>query len=149
MFHRFFYPFFLSFCLASCSSPSHWVLPYELRPSPDPNIQKVELTGGPVLEFNHALGWYDAQNKIIEGVTILGSRETIPLSQVQRVELAGETDGVATALLAFLLVGIVGGIAMMIALLNIVDNGGRGCLILVQLAVVSAATMAAVVLIFL
>jgi hypothetical protein len=107
MTRRFLFLFFLSYCLASCSSPPHWVTRDELRPSPDPNIQKVELADGPVFEFNHALGWYDAEKNIIEGVTILGSHDTIPLARVQRVELAGKSNSGQTTL-AVLLVFFLG-----------------------------------------
>jgi hypothetical protein len=142
--------FFLSFCLASCSKQStHWVSRAELQPASDANIKSVELVDGPVLEFNKSFGWYDAKKSIIEGFTITGWHDTIPLARVQRVEIDDEPTGGNTTIWSILLLGlilvVVGGIALFNSL---VPRGG--CLILVQLALVSAATMSAVLfLIFL
>ena len=100
--------FFLTVSLASCSTPPHWITREELQPAPDPNIEKIELVDGPLVEFNHALGWYDAEKSTIEGVTITGWHDTIYLARVQRVELAGENNTVGEVILsfAFLMVGM-------------------------------------------
>jgi hypothetical protein len=148
MIPRFFCLFFFSFCLASCASqPTHWISRTEIHPALDANIKSIELVDGSILEFNRSLGWYDAEKEIIEGVTITGWHPAIPLAKVQRLEIADEPSGPSVGVI--LLILLVLSIGIGIGFLNQVDPGGRGCLILVQLAVVSAATMAAVVLIFL
>ncbi len=101
---------------------------------------------GPVLEFNMSRGWYDASKKIIEGVTITQWHDTIPLARIQRVEIEDEPNGATSTLVAILLIGLVVTIGGGIILFNqIVPHGG--CLILVQIAIVSAATMTAMLLI--
>lgn len=102
--------FLLSSFIVSCSDPPHWVTREELKPVQDPNIQKLELVDGSVVEFNHSLGWYDIERAYIEGISVLGLHDTVPLALVQRAELTGFTNQTETALLilaVFLVVGTV------------------------------------------
>jgi hypothetical protein len=146
---KFLYLFFLTICLASCASRStHWVERAEIQPASDANIKSVELVDGPVLEFDKSRGWYDAEKSIIEGVTITGWRDTIPLARVQRVEIDDEPNGGNSTLVAILFICLALAIGGGIAIFNqIVPRGG--CLILIQIVILSAATMVAVVIILL
>jgi hypothetical protein len=151
MIRRYFYLFFLSLCLGSCSNQqsTHWILRTELQPAPEPNIKSIELSDGSILEFDQSLGWYDAGKQIIEGVTLTGWHPTIPLSKVERVEIQDEDSstgntvmkGIGIALLIYLGLGIVAGIV----LLNQISSHG-GCVVFI--AVVGITTTAAAILIF-
>ena len=89
-------------CLASCSNPSHCVSRAKLEPAPDPNIEKIELADGATIEFNRALGWYNSENGTIEGMTRNGIRDTIPMSHIKSVEIAGDPNGAGTFLIVLL-----------------------------------------------
>jgi hypothetical protein len=148
---KFFYLFFLSFCLASCASQqaTHWVSRAELQPASDANIKSVELVDGTALQFNRSLGWYNAEKQIIEGVTLTGWHPTIPIGSVQRVEIQDEDSntgsnvlkGIGIALLISLGLGIIAGIVI----LNQISSHG-GCLVFI--AVIGVTTTAAAVLLF-
>jgi hypothetical protein len=107
-------------CL-SCSSPSRWITRAELETSSDPNILSVGLTDSTTLEFDRHLGWYNGKEGVIEGVTPSGYHDTIPLSRVQRVELAGTRNSGGELALSLLVLGIV---ALIGGLLAIGRNGG-------------------------
>jgi hypothetical protein len=145
---QFSYLFFLSICLASCASQqsTHWVSRDELHPSSEANIKSVELVDGPILEFNMSRGWYDASKKIIEGVTITHWHDTIPLARIQRVEIEDEPNGGTSTLVAILLLCLALAIGGGIAIFNQVVPRG-GCLILIQVIILSAATIVAMVII--
>ncbi len=104
---------------------------------------------GSILEFNSSRGWYDIGKHSIEGVTLTGWHPTIPIANVQRVEIQdGDSDtgnnimkGIGIALLIYLGLGIIGGII----LLNQISSHG-GCLALI--AVFAVTTTAAAIFIF-
>ncbi len=134
---------FLLTILPSCTTHSlHWVSKSELFPSATANIKSVELIDGSVLEFNESRGWYDAEHQSIEGVTLTGWHPTIPLAKVQRAEIVEDNSNAAgtigIVLLALLGFGLIGAIALASSFRS------SGCLILIQLALVSAATMTVV-----
>lgn len=129
---------------ASCSSTSTALVPREeLRPSSSPNIEQVELKGGQLIVFNSDRGWYDAEHAYIEGVDMLGARDTIPLSQVEQAQISvAHTNPFLDVLLAVLAIGVVGGIALWWFFFDYLTRNGGGCLVL--LAVLSTATLTAV-----
>jgi hypothetical protein len=118
------YFLFLVFFFVSCSSPSHWVSRAELEPSQDPNIEKIELVDGPIVEFTQALGWYNSENGTIEGVNRDGIRDTIPISRITRAEISGESNSTETGLLiisSFLVAAVV---VLIFALIRVGNTSG-------------------------
>jgi hypothetical protein len=143
--HALFLIIFLAL-LASCTNhSSHWISSSDIKPASDANIERIELVDGPILEFGQELGWFDAKKGIIEGITITGWRDTIPLARITRVEIEDQPSGVTSTLTAILLIGLALAVGLGMLLFNSVVPRG-GCLILIQVILVSAATMAAVVI---
>jgi hypothetical protein len=136
--------FFLGL-FASCSSKSTTIVPREeLQPSSNPNIEQVELTGGELIVFNSDRGWYDATHGYIEGVDMLGSRDTIPLSQVKLAQVSViHSNPALDVLVAFLAVGVIAGLVLIVYFYTLFSRGG-GCLVL--LAVLSTGMLATVAL---
>lgn len=95
--------------------------------------------------FNSDLGWYDADHAYIEGVDMLGSRDTIPLSQVEQVETIEHQPSTATAILLILLALTVGfALALYYTLF---PSGSHGCVILIAVIALGAGTAAAIFII--
>ena len=111
---RYFFLFLLSFFIASCSDPAHWVARDELKPAHEPNIQKLVFMSDSELVFNNTLGWYDVEKSAIEGTDLLGSHDTVPLARIQRMELAAESNDASTivTILFILVFGVLGGVYM-------------------------------------
>lgn len=69
--------------LASCRTVSPV---REIRPSWQPDISRVTLKNGTIVEFNDDFGWYNKQAGTIEGVTRDGKHEEFHLVEISKVE---------------------------------------------------------------
>ncbi|HWF44706.1 MAG TPA: hypothetical protein VG537_08690 [Candidatus Kapabacteria bacterium] len=138
--------------LSSCSSTyTHWQVSREgLQPSRDATIERIYLVDSSIIEFDDAHGWYDAERAYIEGVTSGGMRDTISLSKVQSVDIEQErtnNTGITIAGITLFLLAL--GAVVLFAAFGGYSTVSRGCVVLIQFAILSAATMAAIVLIVL
>jgi hypothetical protein len=69
--------------VASCRS----VTPVQkIRPTWSPDVSRLVLLNGKVVQFNGDLGWYDKQAAIIEGMTQDSQHVQYPLREIARVE---------------------------------------------------------------
>jgi hypothetical protein len=146
-----FFLFFIALSLDSCSTSqeSHWISRSELFPASHPNIKSIELKDGSILEFDRSLGWYDKEKQVIEGVNIAGGYDTTALAKIQGAEIvvgSGSSTGksILTAFLILLGLAVVASIVFIIVAIN--DFSHSGCLVLIELGLASAATMAAVLI---
>ena len=141
-----FSPLLLLGLFASCSSTSTALVPPEgLRPSSSPNIEQLELKNGQLIVFNSDLGWYDAEHAYIEGVDMLGARDTIPLSQVKQAQIPDvHTNPFLNILLTVLAIGVVGGLALWWFFFGYLSHNGQGCLVLLAVLGTSMVTATAI-----
>jgi len=58
----------------------------QIRPTWSPNIARLTLLNGTVVQFNNDYGWYDKQAGIIEGMSTDSQHLTYHLAEVSRVE---------------------------------------------------------------
>ena len=69
--------------LASCRTVSPII---ELHSSFAPDISRVMLKGGNVVEFNKDFGWYNQRAGTIEGITVDSQHVEYHLAQLSKVE---------------------------------------------------------------
>jgi hypothetical protein len=133
----------------SCSSTSTSIVSREkLQSSSSPNIEQVVLKGGKLIVFNSNLGWYDAEHAYIEGVDMLGSRDTIPLSQVEQVEQVVTIEHQHNTVISILLILLALTIGAAFALYySLFPHGNHGCVILIAVIALGAGTAAAIFII--
>ena len=76
----------------------------EIRPSWDPDISRITLKNGTILEFDDNFGWYDKQAGIVEGTTRDHQHVAYHLSEISKVETVRAYSiffAIATALAIF------------------------------------------------
>jgi hypothetical protein len=138
---QFLYLFFLSLCVVSCSGQSsHWASREELKPAVNPNIKLIHLDDGTTMIFDKDLGWYNAQQKFIEGVSISGSHDTIPISRVWSVEIKDDNSidfgdllkTIGIFILATAIIGLVLG-ALFVVLFPPHFTHGPPCLVMIAI----------------
>ena len=107
MHHKSIQYFWLVFTLllGSCTKEGHWISREELEPASDPNIEAIQLNNGSVIEFDKDLGWYNAQDHVIEG-SLSKAPFRIHVEEIKNVKIAGETTAWLGLGLFFLLAGV-------------------------------------------
>ena len=76
----------------------------EIRPSWDPDISRITLKSGTIIEFDDNFGWYDKQAGIVEGTTRDQKHVTYHLIEISKVETVRGYSiffAIATALAVF------------------------------------------------
>jgi hypothetical protein len=76
----------------------------EIRPSWDPDISRITLKNGTILEFDDNFGWYDKQAGIVEGTTRDHQHVAYHLIEISKVETVRAYSiffAIATALAIF------------------------------------------------
>jgi hypothetical protein len=109
----------LAFLLSCCAKEGHWISKEELEPAPDPNIEALQLNNGSIIEFDKNLGWYNAQDHVIEG-SLSRAPMRIPIEEIRNVKLAGE----ATIWLGLGLFFLLAAVGLIVALFAWISNHG-------------------------
>lgn len=76
----------------------------EIRPAWDPDISRITLKNGTIIEFDENFGWYDKQAGIIEGTTRDHQHASYHLIEIGKVETVRGYSiffAIATALAVF------------------------------------------------
>ena len=78
---------FLFFALAMTLTACRAVIPVsQIRPSSAPDISRLTLKNGTIVQFNEDYGWYNKQARTVEGVTKAGDHVEYHLNEIQRLE---------------------------------------------------------------
>jgi hypothetical protein len=77
----------LLFALATTLASCRTVIPVsQIRASTAPDISRLTLKNGTVVEFNEDFGWYNKQARTVEGVTKSSEHVEYHLNEIARVE---------------------------------------------------------------
>ena len=90
----------------------------EMRPTWAPNISRLMLMNGKVVQFNDDFGWYDKKVGIIEGVTADSQHVNYHLPEIARVETVRSYEVVFAVITGLIPLGL--GIYLLAKLLQLV-----------------------------
>jgi hypothetical protein len=78
---------FLLFALATALTSCRMVIPAgEIRAGSAPDISRITLKNGSVVEFDQDFGWYNKKSRIVEGKTKTGDQVEYHISEIAKVE---------------------------------------------------------------
>ncbi len=90
----------------------------DIRPAWSPNISRLMLLSGKVVQFDADLGWYDKKAGIIEGMTSDSQHVTLHLAEIGRIETVRSYEVVIAVLTGLIPLGL--GIYILAKLLQFV-----------------------------
>jgi len=77
----------LLFALAGLVASCRQVIPIsQIRPSSAPDISRITLKNGTIIEFDQEFGWYNKQARTVEGATKTGDHVEYHISEIMRLE---------------------------------------------------------------